>query len=53
MKLATGALSFGPKVKINLDLIRHAETLGFDSAWTAEAPNAESNARAATAVVRA
>ena len=37
MKLATGALSFGPKVKINLDLIRHAESLGFDSAWTAEA----------------
>jgi len=37
MKLATGALSFGPKVRINLDLIRHAEKLGFDSAWTAEA----------------
>ena len=37
MKLATGALSFGPKVRINLDLIRHAESLGFDSAWTAEA----------------
>ena len=37
MKLATGALSFGPKIKINLELIRHAESLGFDSAWTAEA----------------
>ena len=37
MKLATGALSFGPKIQINLDLIRHAESLGFDSAWTAEA----------------
>jgi F420-dependent oxidoreductase-like protein len=37
MKLATGALSFGPKIRINLDLIRHAESLGYDSAWTAEA----------------
>lgn len=37
MKLAIGALSFGPKVRINLDLIRHAESLGFDSTWTAEA----------------
>jgi F420-dependent oxidoreductase-like protein len=37
MKLATGALSFGPKVQLNLDMIRHAESLGFDSAWTAEA----------------
>jgi F420-dependent oxidoreductase-like protein len=37
MKLATNALSFGPRVRINLDLIRHAESLGFDSAWTAEA----------------
>jgi len=37
MKLATNAVSFGPKVRINLDLLRHAESLGFDSAWTAEA----------------
>ena len=37
MKLAINALSFGPKIRINLDLIRHAERLGFDSAWTAEA----------------
>ena len=37
MKLGIGAVGFGPKVRINLDLIRHAETLGFDSAWTAEA----------------
>ncbi len=37
MKLATGALSFGPKIRIDLDRIRHAESLGFDSAWTAEA----------------
>ena len=37
MKLGIGAVSFGPKVSINLDLIRRAEELGFDSAWTAEA----------------
>jgi F420-dependent oxidoreductase-like protein len=37
MKLAIGAMTFGPKVNLNLDLIRHAEKLGFDSAWTAEA----------------
>jgi F420-dependent oxidoreductase-like protein len=37
MKLAIGAVSFGARVRINLDLIRHAENVGFDSAWTAEA----------------
>ncbi len=37
MKLGIGAVGFGPKVKINLDLIKRAEELGFDSAWTAEA----------------
>ena len=37
MKLGIGAISFGPKAQINLDLIRRAEALGFDSAWTAEA----------------
>ena len=37
MKLGIGAVSFGPKVQINLELIRRAEALGFDSAWTAEA----------------
>jgi len=37
MKLGTGAIGFGPKASINLDLIRHAEGLGYDSAWTAEA----------------
>lgn len=37
MKLAINAVSFGPKVRINMDLIKHAESLGFDSAWTAEA----------------
>ena len=37
MKLGVGAVSFGPQVRINLDFIKHAESLGFDSAWTAEA----------------
>jgi F420-dependent oxidoreductase-like protein len=37
MKLAIGAMSFGPRVQLNIDLIKHAESLGFDSAWTAEA----------------
>jgi len=37
MKLGIGAVGFGPKVQINLDLLRRAEELGFDSAWTAEA----------------
>jgi F420-dependent oxidoreductase-like protein len=37
MQLGIGAVAFGPKVKINLDLIHRAEALGFDSAWTAEA----------------
>jgi F420-dependent oxidoreductase-like protein len=37
MKLGLGAVSFGPKVRIDLELIRRAEALGFDSAWTAEA----------------
>ncbi|HEB89241.1 MAG TPA: LLM class F420-dependent oxidoreductase [Deltaproteobacteria bacterium] len=37
MKLALGAMTFGPRVKLDLELIRHAERLGFDSTWTAEA----------------
>jgi len=37
MKLGIGAIGFGPKVQIDLDRIRHAESLGYDSAWTAEA----------------
>ena len=37
MKLATGSLTFGPQIRIDIDQIRHAESLGFDSAWTAEA----------------
>ncbi len=37
MKLGIGAIGFGPKAQIDLDRIRRAEELGFDSAWTAEA----------------
>jgi F420-dependent oxidoreductase-like protein len=37
MKLGIGAVGFGPKVNIDLERIRHAESLGFDTAWTAEA----------------
>ena len=37
MKLGIMGAAFGAKLKIDLDLIRHAESLGFDSAWTAEA----------------
>lgn len=37
MKLGIGAVGFGPKVTIDMDLIQRAEELGFDSAWTAEA----------------
>ena len=37
MKLGIGAVGFGPKAVINLELIKRAEELGFDSAWTAEA----------------
>jgi F420-dependent oxidoreductase-like protein len=37
MKLGLGAVGFGPKATIDIEKIRHAERLGFDSAWTAEA----------------
>jgi len=37
MKLGIGAIAFGPQARVNLDLVRRAEALGFDSAWTAEA----------------
>lgn len=37
MKLGIGAAAFGAKAQINIDLLRRAEELGFDSAWTAEA----------------
>jgi len=37
MKLGIGAVSFGAKVRVDMDVMRRAEELGFDSAWTAEA----------------
>ncbi len=37
MKLAINALTFGPRIRIDMDLLKHAESLGFASAWTAEA----------------
>ncbi len=32
MKLGLSAVAFGRKARLNLDLARHAESLGFDSA---------------------
>jgi F420-dependent oxidoreductase-like protein len=37
MRLGIGVAPFGPKASVNLDYVRRAEALGFDSAWTAEA----------------
>jgi F420-dependent oxidoreductase-like protein len=37
MKLGIGVAPFGAKASVNLDFVKHAESLGFDSAWTAEA----------------
>ena len=37
MKLGLTASYFGKEVNLNLDLIKHAEALGYDSTWTAEA----------------
>ena len=37
MKLGTGAVGFGPKAVIDIERIKRAEELGYDSAWTAEA----------------
>ena len=37
MKLGLLAGGIGPRVRVNLEVIKHAEALGFDSVWTAEA----------------
>src|SRR5882724_8260688 len=37
MKLGIGVAPFGAKASVNLDFVKHAESLGYDSAWTAEA----------------
>ena len=34
MKLGLLAGGIGPRVRVNLEVIKHAETLGFDSVWT-------------------
>jgi F420-dependent oxidoreductase-like protein len=37
MRLGLTAGQFGPQLKIDFDLIREAESLGYESVWTAEA----------------
>ncbi len=37
MKLGIMAATFGKRLSINMDLVHQAESLGFDTAWTAEA----------------
>ena len=37
MKLGMLGGGIGPRVSINIEAIKHAEALGFDSVWTAEA----------------
>jgi F420-dependent oxidoreductase-like protein len=37
MKLGIGVAPFGAKASVNIDYVKHAESLGYDSAWTAEA----------------
>jgi F420-dependent oxidoreductase-like protein len=37
MKLGLSHMMFGPQARVNIDLVHHAEKLGFDSVWTAEA----------------
>ena len=37
MKLGLMAVGFGSKLSMDMKTIQHAESLGFDSAWTAEA----------------
>jgi len=41
MKLAMTAGGMGASISIDIDLIRHAEDLGYDSVWTAEAWGAD------------
>ena len=37
MKLGLSAGGFGPQIRIDIERIRTAEKLGYDSVWTAEA----------------
>ncbi len=42
MKLGLGLLGFGAKAQVDMDLVKHAENLGFHSVWTAEAYGSDS-----------
>ncbi len=37
MKLGLALMSFGNRASVNLELVKHAEAIGFNSVWTAEA----------------
>ena len=37
MKVGLNGTNFGARAQVNMDLVTHAENLGFHSAWTAEA----------------
>ena len=37
MKLGMMAAGFGPQIKVDINRIKEAEALGYDSVWTAEA----------------
>ena len=50
MKLGIGVLGFGPKANIDIEKLKHAERLGFDSAWTAEAYGSDAATTAAWAL---
>jgi F420-dependent oxidoreductase-like protein len=41
MKLGLTAAGMGKTISIDIDAVRHAETLGYDSVWTAEAWGAD------------
>ena len=41
MKLAMAAGGMGPQVQIDIERIKQAESLGYDSVWTAEAWGAD------------
>ncbi len=52
MKLGISAVSFGPRVRIDMDFIRRAESLGYDAAWTAEAYGNDAVSTAAWVLAR-
>jgi len=52
VKLGISAVSFGPRVRIDMDFIRRAESLGYDAAWTAEAYGNDAVSTAAWVLAR-